>query len=337
MPVKVVSRGALTILAVLLAPQVCWPHFFERIIDLYTQPDGQENARVHSYAKAVLFTDGGARVYSAQVILGHTVRDSTENYEMFTARIVTEIGLANSTTWNDLPGKYFHCFDAAMAAHANAYNLHEGLTANQQCSGAPPTPFDRPEKYTPIILDLETDGFHLSGSVPSVSFDLDADGAPENTAWTSVGEDDAFLCMDRNGNGVIDDGRELFGSATPLLSGGTAKSGYAALVELDRPEAGGNADGQVDARDPAFDRLCAWVDSNRDGISQRQEIQRLDRVGVVAFEDRYKKIHKVDEFGNLFRYTSRVYMRSTGGAVISWPTFDVIFAVPLAGTYSALQ
>jgi len=66
-----------------------------------------------------------ARVYDAQVILGHTVRDSTADYEMFIARIVTDIGLANSTTWNDLPGTYFGCYDAALAAHANAYNLHQ--------------------------------------------------------------------------------------------------------------------------------------------------------------------------------------------------------------------
>lgn len=148
------------------------------------------------------------------------------------------------------------------------------------------------------------------------------------TAWTRAGEDDAFLCMDRNGNGAIDDGSELFGSATPLLGGGTADSGYTALAELDLPDLGGNSDGQVDASDPLFDRLCAWVDRNRDGISQRKEIESLDRVGVVALEGRYKRLHKTDDYGNLFRYTSRVTMESAGNGLTSWPSFDVIFAVP---------
>jgi len=67
---------------------------------------------------------------------------------------------------------------------------------------------------------------------------------------------------------------------------------------------------------------------NRDGISQSGEIYSLEQVGVVAFERRFKKMHKMDDFGNLFRYTSRVYMRSAEGTVRSWPTFDVIFAVP---------
>lgn len=317
---------ALVILVFLMTPQVGRGYFFERIIDLYTYDDGHVHPRVHSYAKAVLFTDGGARVYNAQVILGHTVRDSTDNYEIFTARIVTEIGLANSTTWDDLLGHYSHCYDAAMMAHANAFNLHDGLVANQQCSGAPPE-FVPPEKYTPVLLDLDMDGFHLSGATPPVSFDLNADGTPEMTAWTRAGEGDAFLCMDRNGNGVIDDGSELFGSATPLLGGGAAVSGYTALAELDLPALGGNSDGQVDASDLLFEQLCAWVDQNRDGISQRREIESLDRVGVVSLEGRYKRLHKTDDFGNLFRYTSHVTMRSSGDGLTSWPSFDVIFAV----------
>ena len=224
--------------------------------------------------------------------------------------------------------EYGHCYGSTVVAHANTYNLHPRADSQSACTGPPPPSIQKPEKYTPVVLDLEMDGFHLSGPVPAVSFDLNADGTPERTAWTSVGEDEAFLCMDRNSNGVIDDGRELFGTATPLISGGVDESGYSALTEMDWPVAGGNSDGKIDASDPMFHRLCVWVDANRDGISQRREIRSLDQAGVAGFEGGYKTMHKKDDFGNLFRYSSRVYMRSQGGSVTSWPSFDVIFAVP---------
>lgn len=64
-----VYRKALVMLVFLITtPQVGRGYFFERVIDLYTYDDGPLHPRVHSYAKAVLFTDGGARVYNAQVI-----------------------------------------------------------------------------------------------------------------------------------------------------------------------------------------------------------------------------------------------------------------------------
>lgn len=132
--------------------------------------------------------------------------------------------------------------------------------------------------------------------------------------------------MDRNHNGVIDDGTELFGYATPLLSGAPAQIGYVALAELDKAENGGNDDGRIDASDRMFSSLCAWVDRNRDGVSQPNEIYSLDSVGVVALGYDFKTIHVTDIFGNLFRYTSRVYMRAPSGAVRSWPTYDVVFA-----------
>lgn len=302
---------------------------FKRSILLDAYKDIHQYPRVHSYCFAELFDDAGRRLYS-EVILGHSVGDYTLQRSIFGSQ-VSGNGYANSTTRDlssgqDMLGDYNHCYGADMGAHANAYNLHIVLSAGDDCIG--PAPPDPPEfdKYTPILIDLQMDGYHLSGPVPAVQFDLNADGQLDSTAWTAVGEDDAFLCMDRNGNGLIDDGKELFGSATPLTNGETTESGYYALAELDEPETGGNGNGQVNSEDPMFQRLCVWVDSNRDGVSQRREIKSLAEVGVVAFERRFKKMHKMDDFGNLFRYTSRVYMRSGGDT--SWPTFDVMFAVP---------
>lgn len=306
---------------------------FQKDITLTAGKDALNRPYIHSFAWAELVDNTGTRVYEVECILGHAVSDITASYDIFTARIVNSNGYLSSTTRDlgtgeDKIVEYNHCYGATMSAHANSYNLHRRQDTESACTGPPPPEVQKPEKYTPVLLDLETDGFHLSGPDPAVTFDLNADGAPERTAWTRAGEDDAFLCMDRNGNGIIDDGRELFGSATPLISGGTDESGYSAVNEMDWPVAGGNSDGKIDANDPMFDRLCVWVDANRDGVSQRREIRSLAQAGIVGFEGGYKQMNKKDDFGNVFRYTSRVFMRSPNGGVTSWPSFDVIFAVP---------
>lgn len=328
------SRTTLLLLGLFVAASARGYHFRLQV-DLTAGKDSLRRPYVHSYASAELFhTDstGTHRIYNADCIMGHGVDDLTTNYAIFTARIMNSNGYLSSTTRDLITGQdmiveYDHCYGATVAAHFNAQNVHQRADSESACTG-PPSPDVQWEKYTPVLLDLEMDGFHLSGPDPAVSFDLNADGTPDRTAWTSAGEDEAFLCMDRNGNGIIDDGRELFGSATPLISGGTDESGYSAINEMDWPVAGGNSDGMIDANDPMFERLCVWVDANRDGVSQRREIRSLEQAGVVGFKGGYKKMHKTDDFGNLFRYTSRVYMRSKDGSVTSWPSFDIIFAVP---------
>jgi hypothetical protein len=287
----------------------------------------QRNAFFHSYSRAYLYNGSdGRRIYS-QIILGHGVADDTEGFPVFQSSTISENGYANSTT-GDLPGITEHCYSALIAVHANAYNLHETLGQSSECIPSPPEKPEAPEENCPVLLDLDQDGFHLSGPSPAVRFDIDADGLPDSIAWTRSNDDDAFLCLDRNQNGVIDDGSELFGYATPLLSGQRARVGYRAMADLDRAELGGNEDGRVDSDDPAFRSLCAWIDVNRDGISQLAEIHTLEQVGVVSLDYQYQATHLRDSFGNLFRYVSSARMRSPSGAVRSWPTFDVIFAAP---------
>jgi hypothetical protein len=111
---------------------------------------------------------------------------------------------------------------------------------------------------TPILLDLAMDGFELSAAEPSpVMFDLDADGVRSATAWTSVNADDSFLCNDRNSNGVIDDGSELFGNATPLADGERAGNGFRALAEIDSKLLRGNGDGLVNLDRRSRNQPCS--------------------------------------------------------------------------------
>jgi hypothetical protein len=127
----------------------------------------------------------------------------------------------------------------------------------------------------PLTLDLDGDGLETVGVAAGVLFDHDGDGVASGTGWVSG--DDGFLVLDRNANGVIDSGRELFGDSTPLASGGNALDGFSALAQEDT-----NADGRVDSLDANWSALRVWRDLNQDGVSQSGELFTLGSLGIAA-------------------------------------------------------
>jgi hypothetical protein len=137
-------------------------------------------------------------------------------------------------------------------------------------------------------------------------FDLDLKGGAGITAWTAVDSNNAFLALDRNGNGTIDDGSERFGDYTALLDGRTASNGWEALAEFDKPKNGGNSDGVIDNRDSIFPLLRLWIDKNHNGISEPDELYTLPQLGIEAIHLDYEPSRREDRFGNLFRYRARV-------------------------------
>jgi len=138
----------------------------------------------------------------------------------------------------------------------------------------------------PLTLDLNNDGIHtVPLKAPPLLFDINASGIKISTGW--IAPDDGLLVLDRNGNGMVDNGSELFGDATPKYVAGTTNpstgsgrtvDGFAALAQEDT-----NADGVVNAQDANFASLRVWQDLNQDGLSQSDELTTLDQQGIASF------------------------------------------------------
>ena len=174
------------------------------------------------------------------------------------------------------------------------------------------------------MIDVAGNGFDLTNEAGGVNFNLNVTRSAEHLPWTSVGSDDAWLVLDRNGNGIIEDGRELFGSFTqqPEPPAGVDRNGFLAMVEYDKPANGGNADGQINDRDAVFSTLRLWQDLNHNGISEPEELHTLRELGLSTIQLDYKLSKKTDRNGNLFMFRAKV--KDMNGAQLGRWAWDVV-------------
>lgn len=203
-------------------------------------------------------------------------------------------------------------------------------TSTDQCAPpSPPPPNTTSDQCdptltgtcSPIVLDLRDGRYQFSSPDNGVRFDINADGKLEQVAWPQDPREVAFLFLDRNGNGVVDDGSELFGNASRLANGTVAENGFVALSELDT-----NGDGQISAADSRWKDLRLWFDTNRDGKAQHNEIVTLDDAGVTSLALSRSWTGRRDKYGNTFRWKAN-FTLVRSGAEVQRPYFDVYLVV----------
>ena len=176
----------------------------------------------------------------------------------------------------------------------------------------------------PLMINLKdnSSNYQLTSYDEGVLFDINDAGAPRQVGWTEADSLVGILALDRNGNGTIDDGSELFGIATRKLDGRRALNGFDALADLDS-----NGDGKIDAQDSEYTLLRVWLDRNHDGVSQLNELLTLGDTGISAFFTTYEETPRIDRHGNLYKYEGSALVIKNGQEH-KHKLFDVILITP---------
>ncbi|MFW1853252.1 putative Ig domain-containing protein [Acinetobacter guillouiae] len=197
----------------------------------------------------------------------------------------------------------------------NNYGLkvHDNFAEQAQSAITPPPPRD------PFALDLDGDGIETTGLNQRVLFDHNGDGVKTATGWLKP--DDGWLTLDRNMNGQIDNGSELFGVDTILQNGKKATDGFAALADLDE-----NQDGLISSLDNLFSQFNVWRDLNQDGISQSNELFSLSSLGITEINLQNPRILNAQQNGNELTMVGS-YKKQNGQDGIIGQSFNLNLAV----------
>ena len=147
----------------------------------------------------------------------------------------------------------------------------------------------------PLVIHLEGDINHLSSS--TFRFDLNNDGSEEEISFAGSGS--GFLVLDKNNDGVINNGSELFGTESG--------DGFADLSVYDE-----DGNGFIDAGDSAYQQLQIW----RKDADGNGRLTRLQDAGIAAIGTRsgYSPFTITDEYNNEFGQAQRtgIFVRESG-------------------------
>lgn len=170
----------------------------------------------------------------------------------------------------------------------------------------------------PLIIHFaNTSEIEFTTLDDGVNFDLDKNGFAEKTAWTK--NNDGFLAIDINGNGIIDDGGELFGDNFIMPDGRISSTGFEALMSLDED---GNK--KIDENDSVFEELFVWFDTDNKGITDSNELKRLTELGVSYIDLNYiSDTYEQEDSGTRKEETSFVYFNDGNKKHISEFWFPV--------------
>lgn len=157
---------------------------------------------------------------------------------------------------------------------------------------------------TPLVVVLDGAPVRFEAA-SAASFDISAVGSCMSTDWPSH----PWLAIDRDGDGVIEDGRELFGSGTRIAGGGRARDGFAALAELDA-----DRDGKITPADPAFAALVLWTDHDGDRRGTLDELEPVAALGLLSFDLDPRSIAECDARGNCSKLRSSVELQRADGS-----------------------
>lgn len=169
---------------------------------------------------------------------------------------------------------------------------------------------------SPIIIDTTGGGFKFSDPTKGqyVSFDIEGNGVYKKVSWPLPGSGNAWLALDRDGDGMIKDGTELFGDFTPHSNADNPNypnpNGFVALDWYDQPAQGGDMNLIIDKKDAIWSKLRLWVDEHcykepdKPCRSRPNELHSLESKGINSISLVWDASTKIDPVGNQFKFYS---------------------------------
>lgn len=231
------------------------------------------------------------------------LQNATSGESSAEAELSTDFSATVQATTVDAPGFHFAGVSAELSAHGSfSYEIKnsDGTSSTVNMSYDIDISLSvavvEVQQSDPLALDLNGDGtISATDIVNGLDFDINGDGAIDRTAFVSGG--DAFLALDRDGNGRIDNGKELFGDQHGALNG------FLELSNFDD-----NHDGKIDSKDGVYSLLQGITVGSDNAIRAHS----LESLGVRTLFLGFQEEDLPAQGGNRIRQ-SGAFERSTGG------------------------